>query len=57
MKRKKYHKNKITKKDYNPFNQMWFWLHLASIPMDYSVCDQDKNNPKKNHCVDIQNSR
>ena len=53
MKHKKYYKNKPTQKDdYNPFNEIWFWLHLASIPIE---C-QDKHDLKQNHCIDKQNS-
>jgi hypothetical protein len=44
MKRKKYHKNKLTQKDnYNPFDEIWFWLQLASIPIE---C-QDKDDQRK----------
>jgi hypothetical protein len=52
MKRKKYYKNKLTQKDYNPFDEMWFWLHLASIPIK---C-QNKHDLKQSHCIDKQNS-
>ena len=59
MERKKYHKNKLAQKDdYNPFDEMWFWLHLALMPTECTdfMCSQDKGNVKQNHCIDRQNS-
>jgi hypothetical protein len=54
MERKKHHKNKLAQKDdYNPFDEMWFWLHLASMPVE---C-QDKDDLKQNHCIDRQIKR
>jgi hypothetical protein len=56
MKRKKYHRNKLTQRnDYNPFDEIWFWLHLASIPIEF-MFGQDKHDEKQNHCIDKQNS-
>jgi len=53
MKHKKYSQNKFTQKDdYNPFDEILFWLQLASIPIE---C-QDKDDLKQNHCIDKQNS-
>jgi len=55
MIRKKHHKNKVTQKDYNPFDEIWFWLHLASINTDI-MCRQDKHYEKQNPRIDKQNS-
>jgi hypothetical protein len=55
MKREKYRKNKLTQKNnYNPFNELWFWLQLASIRTDF-ICSQDKHDEKQNYCIDTQN--
>jgi hypothetical protein len=51
MKRKKYHRNKLTQSDdYNPFDEIWFWLHLASISIEYTdfKCSQDKHDVMQN---------
>jgi hypothetical protein len=58
MKRKKYHRNKLTQSDdYNPFDEIWFWLHLASISIEYTdfICNDGKHDVMQNDCVDKQN--
>jgi hypothetical protein len=60
MKLKKYHRNKLTQRDdYNSFDETWFWLHLASISIEYTdfMCSQDKHDVMQNHYVNKQNSR
>jgi hypothetical protein len=57
MKRKKYNKNKLMQKgNYCPFDEIWFWLQLASISIEYTdfICSQDKHDVMQNHCVDKQ---
>jgi len=57
MKQKKHLKNKPAKKDVsNPFNEMWFWLGLASIEFTDFIQSKDERNDKQNHSVEMKKS-
>jgi fructose-1,6-bisphosphatase len=52
MERKKCHKNELTQRDdQNPFDEIWFWLHLASISIECTdfMRSQDKHDVKQKH--------
>ncbi len=56
MKQKKNKKNESAKKDKNPFDQMWFWLHLASIEYTDFVQSKDERNDKQKHPIEMKKS-